>query len=241
MKNHIPNAITAANLFFGCLSIIATFDENLSLAAGYIVVAALLDYVDGFIARILNAHSEIGKQLDSLADVVSFGVAPGMIFYALSGKYLFFDENFIQFVPLIIVLSYTPLLIPIFSGIRLAKFNIDPRQSDSFIGVPTPAIALFICSIPFVIEGGPVFAEHVFKSFWFIILFPFVASYLLVAEIPLIALKFKTFGWEVNKIRYILIIACILLISFFKYFGISLSILLYVLLSLINNLFIHKK
>lgn len=241
MKNHIPNAITAANLFFGCLSIIATFDGNLSLAAGYIAVAALLDYIDGFIARLLKAHSEIGKQLDSLADVVSFGVAPGMIFYALSQDYLIFNTHFLQFVPLLVVISYLPLLIPVFSAIRLAKFNLDARQSESFIGVPTPANALFICSIPFVIAAGPDFAVSFFTSVWFIIFYPIISSWLLVAEIPLFALKFKTYGWEVNKIRYIFIISCILLISFFKYFGISLGILLYVLLSLINNLFIHKK
>ena len=235
MKNLIPNSITAGNLFLGCLSIVATFDGNLTTAAYYIGAAAILDFFDGFAARLLNAHSELGKQLDSLADVVSFGVAPGMIFYALSQDYLIFNEHFLQFVPLIIVISYLPFLIPVFSAIRLAKFNIDTRQTDSFIGVPTPAIALFICSIPFVISNGPDFANQLFTSVWFFIFFPILTAYLLVAEIPLFALKFKHFGWQGNEIKFVFILGCLLSILFFKYFGISLSILLYVLLSLVNN------
>jgi CDP-diacylglycerol--serine O-phosphatidyltransferase len=233
---HIPNSITSANLFMGCLSIVATFDGNLTLASYFIIAAAIFDFFDGFAARLLNVHSEIGKQLDSLADVVSFGVAPGFIFYALSQDHLIFEYGFLKFVPVILVASYLPFLIPIFSAIRLAKFNIDTRQSDSFIGVPTPANALFICCIPFVLESGPFYAEQIFTSVWFLLAFPILSSYLLVAELPLFALKFKQFGWKGNEIRYVFILASIILILFFKYFGIGLSIILYVLLSLYNHL-----
>ncbi len=247
MKKHIPNAITAGNLFFGCLSIIATFDENLRLdgenltwAATCIFIAAVFDFFDGFAARLLKVSSAIGKELDSLADMVSFGVAPGMIFYFLSQEYLVFHQ--IQFLPLIVVSSYVALLIPVFSAFRLAKFNLDTRQTDSFIGVPTPANALFICAIPFVINGsGPDFAISFFTSVWFIILYPIISSWLLLAEIPLFALKFKTYAWEPNKIRYLFLISCILLITIFKYFGISLGILLYVLLSIVNNFRLQQK
>lgn len=233
---HIPNTITAANLFMGCLSIVATFDGNLTQASYFILIAALLDFLDGFAARLLKVQSEIGKQLDSLADMVSFGVAPGFIFYSISQDNLVFEYGFLQNVPTMLLCSYLPFLIMIFSGIRLAKFNIDTRQTDSFIGLPTPANALFICCIPMVLENGPIFAQEFFTSVSFLILYPILISYLLIAEIPLFALKFKTFTFKGNEIRYSFLIASVLLIFAFHYFGIGLSIILYVLLSLFNHL-----
>lgn len=229
---HIPNAITSANLFFGCLSIVATFDGNPTLAATYIVIAAILDFFDGFAARLLKVSGELGKQLDSLADVVSFGVAPGFIFYAHSQEYLLFGSSFIQFVPLLVIISYLPFSLMIFSAYRLAKFNIDTRQSDSFIGVPTPANALLICSIPFVMENGPIWAENIFSSFAFITMYPILFSYLLIAELPLFALKFKKFTFKGNEVRYLFLLSGLLLIIFFTYVGIALSIVLYILLSI---------
>jgi CDP-diacylglycerol--serine O-phosphatidyltransferase len=240
VKKHIPNALTSFNLFFGCLSIISSVEGDLKQAAWYIAFAAILDFFDGFIARLLHAHSEIGKQLDSLADVVSFGVAPGMIFYGISQEYLLFGNGFPQYVPLIIILSYVPFLIPVFSAIRLAKFNIDTRQSDSFIGVPTPANALFICSIPFVLESGPAFASAVYESSYFLLLFPFISAYILVAELPLFALKFKNFSFAANRLRYLFLLGALLLLVIFNYFGLGLSILLYVLLSLLVHLKLLK-
>jgi CDP-diacylglycerol---serine O-phosphatidyltransferase len=232
----IPNSITAGNLFFGCLSIVSTFEGNLSQAALLIVLAAILDFFDGFAARILKVSGEMGKQLDSLADVVSFGVAPGFIFYSISQEHLYFSNSFPQFVPLMVILSYLPFLLIIFSAVRLAKFNIDTRQSDSFIGVPTPANALFICSMALVLENGPFFAQELYTSVPFLIIYPLLMSYLLVAELPLFALKFKQFGWSGNEIRYIFIISSIILFVIFNYFGIGLSIILYVLLSLFLHL-----
>lgn len=232
MIKHIPNAITSANLFFGCLAIVATFDGNPTQAATYIVIAAILDFFDGFAARLLKVSGEMGKQLDSLADVVSFGVAPGFIFYMHSQEHLQFSSGFFQFVPLLILISYLPFSLMIFSAIRLAKFNIDPRQSDSFIGLPTPANALFICAIPFVMENGPLWAENIFTSTLFLSLYPILFSYLLVAELPLFALKFKQFGIKGNEIRYGFIAFCIILISLFTYVGIAMSIVTYVLVSL---------
>lgn len=232
VKKHIPNALTSGNLFLGCLAIIASNEGNPVTAAWFIIAAAVLDFLDGFVARLLKAHSEIGKQLDSLADVVSFGVAPGMIFYQHYQTELYFGNAFPQFVPLLIILSYLPFLIPVFSAIRLAKFNIDTRQTDSFIGVPTPANALFILSIPLVIQsGGPEWMIAIFNSKAFLFAFPFISAWLLVAELPLFALKFKSFAWKGNEIRFGFLLASILLLLVFQYAGISLSILLYVLLS----------
>jgi CDP-diacylglycerol--serine O-phosphatidyltransferase len=240
LKKLIPNSFTALNLFFGCQSIISSLEGNLQQAAWFIGIAAILDFFDGFVARLLNAYSEIGKQLDSLADVVSFGVAPGMIFYVISQDHLLFGNSFPMYVPLLIVFSYLPFLIPIFSAVRLAKFNIDTRQSDSFIGLPTPANALFICAIPFVLESGPDWAAILFASKYFLLLFPIVSSYLLVAELPLFALKFKNFSFTDNSLRYLFLLGCGVLIFFFHYFGVGLSIVLYVLLSLLVHLKLIK-
>ena len=228
MIKHIPNTITSLNLVCGCLSIIAALNGELTLASVFIGTAAVLDFFDGFVARALKAYSEIGKQLDSLADVVSFGVAPGMIVFTLSGQQLSMES--------FSVAAIIPFLIPVFSAIRLAKFNIDTRQSDSFIGVPTPANAMFIASIPFVIQHNSYGMSPVFEHPYFLMIFPFVSAYLLVAELPLLALKFKHFGWKGNEFRFILIFSSVLSIILFQYLGIVIAILLYVLISVIHNL-----
>lgn len=227
IKRHIPNAITSLNLVMGCLSVMAALEGRLEQASVFIVVAAVLDFFDGFVARALKAHSDIGKQLDSLADMVSFGVAPGMIFYMLAGKCFGTDGFCIN--------TYLPLLIVVFSAIRLANFNIDTRQSDSFIGMPTPANAIFIASIPFIQSHDVLGIAPVFQNEYFLKFFPLVSAYLLVAEIPLLALKFKSFGLKGNEYRYALIVLAVLSIIIFNYTGVALSILLYLLISIIHN------
>jgi CDP-diacylglycerol--serine O-phosphatidyltransferase len=229
MKKHVPNALTSFNLLFGCLSIIASLVNNdLALAAYFIGAAAILDFFDGFVARALHVGSEMGKQLDSLADCVSFGVAPAFIFYKITNIPIDFNQ--------INVLAYIPFLIPIFSAIRLAKFNIDTRQTDSFIGLPTPANSLFIAALPFVINDNIFGLANFFQSQWFLIVFPFVSAYLLVAEIPLFALKFKSFAWNANQLRYIFLLCCMISLFAFGYLGINISIILYILFSIYNNL-----
>ncbi len=225
---HIPNTITALNLVCGCLSVISALNGDLTMASIYIGSAAILDFFDGFVARALKAYSEIGKQLDSLADMVSFGVAPGFIFYAISTAACTANAGFC-------FTRYLPFLIIVFSAVRLAKFNIDTRQSDSFIGVPTPANAMLIASIPFILQYDDYGLTPFFTSPSFLIIFPFVSAYSLVAELPLLALKFKTFGWRGNEFRWILILSAIISIAVFQYLGIALAIVLYILISIIHN------
>ena len=231
MKQHIPNAITSANLLFGCLSILSAIQGELIMSSIFIGLSAVMDFFDGFVARILNVSGELGKQLDSLADVVSFGVAPGFILYSLANACMG---------PGFCINQYTFLLVPIFSAIRLAKFNIDTRQSDSFIGVPTPANAMFIAGLPLILANDAYGMSTIINNQWFLIIFPFISAYLLVAELPLLAIKFKNFNFKGNEFRFILIISCILSVVIFKYAGISLSIVLYILISVINNLVKNK-
>ncbi len=227
MKQHIPNAVTSANLLFGCLSILSAIQGDLITASTYIGISAVMDFFDGFVARLLHVSGELGKQLDSLADVVSFGVAPGFIFYGIAGKC--FGDGFC-------IYQYTFLLIPVFSAIRLAKFNIDTRQSDSFIGVPTPANAMFIASLPLILTNDTYGVGVIIEHRWFVIFFPLLSAYLLVAELPLLALKFKHFKFKGNEGRFVLIISCLLSVLAFKFAGIALSIIIYILISIINNL-----
>jgi len=234
LKHHIPNVITCLNLFCGCLSIVSTFSGRMDLAVYFILVAAVFDFFDGFAARFLNAYSELGKQLDSLADMVSFGVAPASIMYNLlltaatkPGIY----ENFFPFGLLIPLLAY---LIAVFSALRLAKFNIDTRQTDSFIGLPTPANALFICSLAFMsISDSPL--PWLTDSMFFLLAVTFLFSYLLIAELPLFSLKFKSFDWKRNKIKYVFVSISALLLLFFHWAGLSFVILLYIIISIITN------
>ena len=214
-------------MLFGCLSIMAALDGRLEQAGMLMAAGLICDFFDGFVARALNVSSEIGKQLDSLADMVTFGVAPGMIFYMLSGK-CFGGEGFC-------INTYTPLLIPIFSAVRLANFNIDTRQSDSFIGVPTPANAIFIASIPFIMSHDTLGIAWIFENEYFLKFFPLLSAYMLNAELPLLALKFKSFGWKGNEFRFILIIVSALCVAILGYTGVALSILLYIFISIIYN------
>lgn len=197
---------------------------DLTYASACIGLSAVMDFFDGFVARLLKVSGELGKQLDSLADVVSFGVAPGFIFHGLAVPYV---SDWAQ---------YSFLLIPIFSAIRLAKFNIDTRQSDSFIGVPTPANAMFIASLPLITLHDTYGISQIIENSWFLLLFPLLSAYMLVAELPLLALKFKNFGWQGNQFRFILIASCVLSVVAFGFAGVAISILLYILISVVNNL-----
>lgn len=233
IKKHIPNIITLGNLICGCFALIYCCKGELVTAAAFIGAGAIFDFLDGMVARLLKVSSEIGKQLDSLADMVSFGVVPGFMVYQLflkAGIPEFDIANSASWI------AFSAFLIPAFSALRLAKFNLDTRQSQSFIGVPTPANTLLIASFPLIIAyGDMLWAEDWILSPVFLMLISFVMSYLLVAELPLFALKFKNFSWTDNKIRFIFLGMSLGLLIAFKVVAIPFIIFLYILLSLIDR------
>ncbi|CAN5539556.1 CDP-alcohol phosphatidyltransferase family protein [soil metagenome] len=233
IKKHIPNAITCGNLFCGCLAIVFAFKDNIPYSVALVGIAAVLDFFDGFAARMLKVGGEMGKQLDSLADMVTFGVVPGILMYKLIilGIYLEYHPTNSSFLPY--GYGYIGFLITIFSALRLAKFNIDTRQTDSFIGVPTPANCILICSIPLIYSS--TMNKLILHPFLLIPL-TLLLSYLLVAELPLFALKFKNFGWADNKIRYSFLIISVILLILFQFIAIPFIIFLYIILSVINNM-----
>ncbi len=236
-KYYIPNSVTLLNLVSGVLSITSMMSGQIIWAAAFIFIAAVFDFLDGTLARLLDARSELGKQLDSLADVVSFGVAPGIIVFNLltancAGSCNALDRMHIT--------PYFALLIPVCSALRLGKFNIDLRQAENFIGLPTPANAIFFASIPLVIFLQPhiyslikldFFVEFFSNSRVIAILTVFF-SYLLVSDFKIFSIKFKTTGWAENMKAYILLISSLVLLVLFSLNAIPLIILLYLLLSL---------
>jgi CDP-diacylglycerol---serine O-phosphatidyltransferase len=221
----LPNAITCANLFSGCIGIVFALKGNLNFAAYAIFVSAVFDFFDGFAARMLKAYSDIGKELDSLADVVSFGVLPGAIIYGL------LTETH-QIPSLGYWLNYTAFLIPVFSALRLAKFNIDTRQTESFIGLPTPANAILIASLPLIASYYQWAKGIYFANPYILLAFSLVMCALLVVEIPMMSLKFKNFNLQKNIYRYLLLAFSAIAILFFKFAAIPAIIFFYILLSI---------
>lgn len=243
MKRHIPNSITAANLICGCIAIGAAFQQDFTLALMFIVLGAIFDFFDGFAARLLHVSGPIGKELDSLADVVTFGVAPAtMVVQMLS---ITAPACTPEGRPLMANLPYAGFLIAAFSALRLAKFNLDTRQSDSFIGLPTPANALFwgAIAVTFFTEGNRVNDSVI--PFVSLLALTAVSCWILVSEIPMFALKFKSFGWKGNEIRYSFMAFALLLIITpipfgFPALGIAGTIVFYILVSILVNKFGKK-
>lgn len=225
MKKHIPNAVTCLNLFSGCLGIVFAFQGELKSASYAILIAAILDFLDGMLARLLKSYSEIGKELDSLADMVSFGVLPSTIVYQL----------FLQSPQITgIWINYSAFFIAIFSALRLARFNIDVRQSENFIGLPTPANALLISSLPFIMDQGISFVDSYILHPLFLLLFSIGMGILLISEIPLISLKFKSIDLKQNLLRYILVFCSLILLLIFKFAAVPLILILYFFISFIQ-------
>lgn len=236
-KRHIPNFLTTLNLVSGTLSIIMILHGNLVIASLFIFLAALFDFLDGSVARILKAYSEFGKQLDSLADVVSFGIAPGIMVYQLLSVACAGSCNILERLH---ITPYVALLIPVCSALRLAKFNIDLRQEVNFIGLPTPASAIFFASIPLVVYIQP----HIFSIVHLGFLVPFFSntriltilavffSYLLISDFKIFSMKFKSLAWEGNQLRYIFLILSLVLFILFFLGAIPIIIGLYLLMSI---------
>ena len=208
---HIPNTITCLNLFCGTIAIIFSFSGNFKAALYFMIAAAIFDFFDGFAARLLKAYSPLGKELDSLADMVSFGVAPAMIafnkmleIYNIEFADIFSLESG-KAVGYLVMLACT-LMIAVFSGLRLAKFNIDTRQNENFIGLATPSCALIIGSLVYSIECYPQISLFIETYSWIIPVLSLALSLLLVSEIPMFSFKFKSFGWAQNKLKYIFLL-----------------------------------
>jgi len=228
IRRNLPNALTCGNLLCGCIGVVEVFHNNILISCILIGIALIFDFFDGFLARLLKVSSPIGRDLDSLADMVTFGLLPAVIVYQL----------LMQSIPDLMGIwkAYPAFLIAIFSAIRLAKFNNDPRQSDSFIGVPTPANAMLIASLPVILHlHGDEWRDLIINTNNLLIL-TVVMSFLLVSEIPLLALKFKAFIWKGNEIRYAFIAACILLLLTLQILAVPVIIVLYIMLSVASNL-----
>lgn len=227
MRKHIPNAITCLNLLSGCIGVVFAFQDKLIYASYAILLAAVLDFLDGMVARALNAYSDIGKELDSLADMVSFGFLPSAIIYQL-----FLHAP--QLGELSPYLNFSAFLIAVFSALRLAKFNIDTRQAENFIGLPTPANAMLVASLPLILTESSFFLSSYILNPFFLFLFSLGMGLLLVTEIPLISLKFKNLGFAENSLRYILVISSLILILIFKFAAVPIIIFIYFLISIIQ-------
>ncbi|MBI3509246.1 MAG: CDP-alcohol phosphatidyltransferase family protein [Bacteroidetes bacterium] len=267
----IPNLLTLGNLLCGCLAIVFAFEEYLVWSAYLVGIACVFDFLDGFVARALKINSPIGKDLDSLADMVTFGVVPGVVMFQMINVSLFYsgklpmgwgndDYYFAQH-----GIASIAFLITIFSALRLAKFNNDTRQSESFIGLPTPANSIFICSLPLILNidrsnlyeyetqhvsiaalmtktqvsptlGMEELVTRIILNPWFLIGVTVVMSLLLILELPLFALKFKSFSWKGNEIRYIFLLLCAVMLVLLKFVALPMIIVLYILMSVGNNI-----
>ena len=247
LKKFIPNLLTLLNLLSGTIAVYFAVKEALVIAAGFVFLGIIFDFFDGFAARMLKVQGELGKQLDSLADVVTSGVVPGIVLFQLISKSVenkswenavnsvlktgnehYFTSTFF--------ISLIGLLFTMGAAYRLAKFNIDVRHTSSFIGLPTPAAALVVLSLPLILNySGNEMVSSLIQNVWFLIGLAVLLCYLMNAEIPLFSLKFKDYSWKKNKIKYLFIILTAILSAIFQFIAIPLVILLYVLLSTVEN------
>ena len=224
MKKHIPNTITCCNLISGCIATYWALCGVYDIALLFIIIGAVFDFFDGMTARLLHVSSPIGKELDSLADDITFGFAPSaIIFDFLKAQATMLPWHY---------LAYIAFVMAAFSALRLAKFNLDERQSMGFIGLPTPANALFWGAL--IVGCGDLLASSALYVYGVIALM-LLSCYLLVAEIPMFALKFKTWGWKGNEVKYIFILSCIPLLLLLDVSGLAAIIAWYIVLSIITN------
>ncbi|RDI58308.1 CDP-diacylglycerol--serine O-phosphatidyltransferase [Flavobacterium glaciei] len=231
IKKHIPNIITLLNLFCGCIALVFAFNQNFEMAFFFVCLGIFLDFFDGFFARLFNVSSPLGLQLDSLADMVTSGVVPGLVM-----SQMMIDNSSTAVIGHLQIFPYLGFLITLGSCFRLANFNIDTRQTDSFIGLPTPANALFILSLPLVLKyTESIFVIEILTNQWVLLAISILSAYILNAEIPLFSLKIKKFNFKDNTLQIVFLICSLLLLIFLEYLGIPLVILFYVLLSVVNN------
>ena len=244
LKRHIPNFVTLLNIFCGSIAVIFAVNGNMKLTALFVFLGVFFDFFDGLLARKLNVQSSLGLQLDSLADMITSGLVPGLVMFylfnlagpdwmefsinkTLEQDFSLMQNNFLPFFGLLITLA---------SAYRLANFNIDTNQEDVFIGLPTPANALLILSLPLIMEyQNSDIMNAIILNKWFLIAVTLVSSYLLNANIKLLALKFKNWTFKDNAARYMLIILAAILLVIFQFAAIPLIILAYIIISLLNR------
>jgi len=234
IKKHIPNLITLLNLFCGCIAVVYVSESNFVTAFYFVCLGIFLDFFDGFFARLFKVSSPLGLQLDSLADMVTSGVVPGYVMFSLftNSAHEIGTNAFIPFLGFIVTLG---------SCYRLANFNIDTRQTDSFIGLPTPANALFILSLPLVLKfSDSLLILEILTNQWILLAITLCSAYILNAEIPLFALKIKKFTLKDNLLQVVFLLISIALVVLLQYTAIPLIIAFYVLLSVVNNTFLKK-
>ena len=228
LKQHIPNAITCGNLVSGCLSILFLTHNMPVKAAIMIFVAGLFDFLDGFAARLLHAHSPIGADLDSLSDVVSFGVAPGFIMYWLMSRSFDLPQWRIAGFNVLPCLAF---LLPVFSAIRLAKFNIDNTQKTTFRGIPAPGMAIFIASLPLALSQVHHLKDGVL-SYWACLGIALIFSFMMVSRLRFFSFKMKSAKWKGNEVRWIFLLVTITSFVIFKWISLPFVMMFYVLLSI---------
>ena len=230
IKAQIPNLFTMLNLFCGCIALVMAMELKFDLAFYFVCLGIFFDFFDGFFARKFGVAGPLGVQLDSLADMVTSGVVPGFVMFELLRNYHASGiESYFPFLGFIITLG---------ACYRLAKFNIDERQSDSFIGLPTPANALFIMSLPLIIHNSELeFIQSILSNQWFLVTLTLLSAYIMNAEIPLFSLKVKDFSFAKYKLQLFFVVLSIVLLITLKIVAVPLIIFSYVLLSVLNNFF----
>ncbi|CAA0154095.1 CDP-alcohol phosphatidyltransferase family protein [Tenacibaculum maritimum] len=241
IKKHLPNLLTLGNLLCGTIAAIFAVKGDFEATALLVVTGILFDFLDGFVARLLKVQGELGKQLDSLADMVTSGVVPGIVMLQLI--VISIDKDAVGYFGVDIDgatgsnVPYIGLLLTLAACYRLANFNIDTRQSDSFIGVPTPAMTLFIISLPLILSFSEnSFFTDLISNPYFLIGMTVLLSYLMNAELPLFSLKFKDFSFKKNAVKYLFLIIALILLVLFKVVAVPMVILFYILLSILHNL-----
>jgi len=229
MKKHIPNLITLLNLLSGCIALVFASKDNFEMTFFFVCLGIFFDFFDGFFARLFHVSSPLGLQLDSLADMVTSGVVPGFVMFKMLSNDVNFDPSLNYF-------PYLGFIITLGSCYRLANFNIDERQTDSFIGLPTPANALFILSLPLILKNtDSLIVLELLTNQWILLFTAGLSTFILNAEIPLFALKIKKFNLKDNALQFFFLLISLLLLVFLKFAGVALTIVFYVLLSFISN------
>lgn len=245
IKKQIPNLITLGNLLCGTIATIFAVKGDFVGTAVLVIIGIGLDFFDGFAARLLKVQGDLGKQLDSLADMVTSGVVPGIVMLQLLVNAIDIDAvgyfGIDEYGKTGSNLPYLGLLLTLGAGYRLAKFNIDERQSDSFIGLPTPAMSLFVISLPLIVDYSDFsFFNNLVQSKYFLIVITVLLSFVMNMELPLFSLKFKTFSFKENLVKYLFLMISLILLVILKFVAIPIIILLYITVSLVQNIIIKN-